>query len=126
MIPTITKEWEFDSAQTDLALVTVDATHRAVVVYAQATCANSNAVDVAVRIGFAAATLPAVTNDSGTGAGGVFLSHAGIARGGGMVVANGGAPITAGGADEDIRISSSVATGGFLRVVLTYWIDDLS
>jgi hypothetical protein len=126
MIPTTTKEWEFDAAQTDLALVTCSSTQRAVITYGQATVANSTTVDVGLRIGFGTATLPAVTNDVGTGAAGVFMSHPGIAHGGGMVVANGGAPIAAGAADEDVRITTTVTTGGFLRVVLTYWIDDLS
>lgn len=126
MIPTITKEWEFDTAQTDLALVTNSSTQRAVITYGQVTCSNANTVDVPIRIGFATATLPAVTNDSGTGASGIFMSHPGIAKGGGMIAANGGAPIAAGAADEDVRVTVGAATGGFVRVVLTYWIDDLS
>lgn len=126
MKPTTTKEWEFDSAQTDLALITVDSTHRAVITYGQATVANSTSVDVGLRVGFATATLPAVTNDSGSGAAGIFMSHAGIAHGGGMVIANGGAPIAAGAADEDVRVTVTIATGGFVRLVLTYWIDDQS
>lgn len=126
MIPTTTKEWVFVTAQTDVAIITVDATHRAVVTYGQATCSNSNSGDVSLRIGFASATLPTITNDSATGGTGVFMSHPGIAKGGGMVVANGGAPIAAGLADEDIRVTCSAATGGAVRVVLTYWVDDLS
>lgn len=126
MIPTITKEWVFVTAQTDVAIVAFDATHRGVVVFGQATCSNSNTGDVSLRVGFATATLPTITNDSATGGGGVFMSHPGIAKGGGMVVSNGGAPIAAGSSDEDIRISVSAATGGAIRVVLTYWIDDLS
>lgn len=126
MIRTTTKEWVFVSAQTDLAIVTIDSTHRGVVTYAQSTCSNSNTGDVSLRVGFATATLPTISNDSATGGGGVFMSHPGIAKGGGMVVANGGAPVTAGAADEDIRVTCSAATGGALRLVLTYWVDDLS
>lgn len=126
MIPTITKEWVFVTAQTDLAIVTFGADHRGVVTYAQATCSNSNTGDVSLRLGFAAATLPTITNDSATGGTGVFLSHPGIASGGGAVAANGGAPLATGANDEDIRITCSAATGGALRVVLTYWDDDLT
>ena len=126
MIPTITKEWVFTAAQTDLAIVTLTSTQRGVIVYGQATCSNSNTADVALRVGFATATLPTISNDSATGGAGVFMSHPGIAHGGGMVVSNGGAPLAAGAADEDIRLTCSAATGGAIRVVLTYWIDDLS
>jgi hypothetical protein len=126
MIPTITKEWVFTTAQTDLAIVTFAALSRGVVTYGQATCSNSNTGDVSVRIGFAASALPTITNDSATGGVGVFMSHPGIAKGGGMVVANGGAPIVTGADGEDLRITCSAATGGALRVVLTYWIDDLT
>lgn len=126
MIPTITKEWVFTAAQTDFAIATFDSTHRGVVTYGQATCSNSNTGDVNLRIGFATATLPTISNDSATGGAGVFMTHPGIAKGGGMVVANGGEPITAGAANEDIRITCSAATGGSVRIVLTYWIDDLN
>lgn len=126
MIPTTTKAWVFVTAQTDFKIEDVDSTHRMVVTYAQVTCSNSNTGDVAVRVGFATATLPTVTNDSATGMVGVFMTHPGIAHGGGMVVANGGAPIAAGAADEDLRITCSAATGGSVRLVVTYWKDDLS
>lgn len=126
MIPTITREWVFTTAQTDFKIEDLDSTHRAVIVYGQATCANSNSVDVTLRVGFAAATLPTISNDSATGGTGVFMSHPGIARGSGMVVSNGGAPICAGAADEDIRITCTAATSGSLRLVLTFWIDNLA
>lgn len=126
MIPTTTKEWVFVTAQTDFKIEDVDATHRMVVTYGQATCSNSNTGDVSLRVGFAASALPTISNDSATGGVGVFMSHPGIAKGGGMVVANGGAPIAAGAAGEDLRLTCSAATGGALRVVITYWQDDLS
>lgn len=126
MIRAITKEWVFVTAQTDLAIVTLGAADRGTVVYAQATCSNSNTGDVSLRVGFAAATLPTITNDSATGGAGVFMSHPGIAKGGGMVVSNGGAPIATGAVGEDIRLTCSAATGGAVRVVLAYWVDDLT
>lgn len=126
MKPTITKEWVFVTAQTDFSIVTFDSTHRGVVTYAQATCSNSDSGDVSLRVGFATSALPTITNDSATGGGGVFMSHGGIAKGGGMVVANGGQPVASGAADEDIRVTCSAAAGGTLRIVLSYWVDDLS
>lgn len=126
MIPTTTKEWVFTAAQTDFKLEDVDATHRMVATYGQATCASSNSVEVSLRIGFAAATLPTISNNSPTGGLGVFMTHPGMARGGGMVVANGGAPIAAGAAGEDLRMTLTEPTGGSVRVIVTYWLDDLS
>lgn len=126
MIPTITTEWVFTAAQTDFQLVAVDATHRMVVTYAQATTAHSTGADVTVRLGLATATLPTITNNSAAGGGGVFFSHGGIVPGGGAIAANGGAPIVAGGADEELRITCSAATGGDLRIIVTYWLDTLS
>ena len=48
------------------------------------------------------------------------MSHPAIARGGGMVVANGGAAICVGAVDADLRVTCSAATGGSLRLVVTY------
>lgn len=126
MIPTITREWVFTVAQTDAAIVSIDATHRGQIWGAVATCSNSNTIDVSVRVGFATATLPTISNDSLTGSVGVPITHPGIARGGGMVWPGGGQPIAVGAPDEDIRVTCTAATGGAIRLVLTYWVDDLS
>jgi hypothetical protein len=126
MIPTTTKEWVFVTAQTDFQIQVVGAAERMTAVYGQATCSNSNTGDVSLRVGFAAATLPTISNDSATGGLGVFMSHPGIAKGGGMVVSNGGAPIAVGAMGEDLRITCAAATGGAIRIVITYWIDDLT
>lgn len=126
MIPAITKEWVFTAAQTDFQMEAVGSLQQMVVSYCQVTCSNSNNGDVSVRIGLAAATLPTVTNDSATGNAGMVLSHGGVAKGGGAVVANGGQPITTGAADADLRITCSAATGGSLRVVVAYHLLDLT
>lgn len=126
MRPSITKEWSFTTAQTDFELEDVPSTASMVVWYCQVTCANSNTVDVSVRIGLATATLPTVTDNSATGGAGMVLSHGAIAKGGGAVVANGGSPITTGAADADLRITCSAATGGSLRVVISYHLNDLT
>lgn len=116
----ITKEWVFVTAQTDAQLEAVGATQRAVVTYAKVTASNGNTVDVAVRLGVAAATLPTISNDSLTGGLGVFLSHPGIAHGGGVVESNGGAPLAVGAPGEDIRLTCGAATGGAIRVIIQY------
>lgn len=116
----ITKEWVFVTAQANVQLEAIGATQRGAIMYAKATCSNSNTGDVSLRVGFATATLPAISNDSLTGAAGIFLSHPGIAKGGGVVEANGGQPIAVGAVDEDIRLTCSAATGGALRVIIQY------
>lgn len=120
MIAVITKEWQFDAAQTDVALVTCSATERAIVTYAEATLANSATVDVACRLGFAAATLPTVTLNSLTGSTGVFFSHKGIPHGGGKSSAYNPTGLPAGAAGEDIRLQLTVPTGGFVCITLMY------
>lgn len=114
----ITREWVFTTAQTNVALLTAGATEKIMAVYAKATCANSNTGDVSIRVGFAAATLPA-TSDT-TGVSGVFMSHGGIGPGGGEVSSMGGAILAIGELGEDLRITCSEATGGSLRLVVAY------
>jgi hypothetical protein len=126
MRPTITKEWVFTTAQTDFEMEDVPSTASMVVWYCQVTCNHANAGDVSVRIGLAAATLPTVTNNSATGGIGMVLSHGGVSPGGGAIASNGGSPITTGAADADLRITCSAATGGDLRVVVGYHLNDLT
>lgn len=116
----VTKEWVFVTAQTDVQLEAVGATQRAVITYAKVIASNSNTVDVSIRVGLAAATLPTISNDSLTGGLGVFLSHPGIAHGGGVVESNGGEPIAVGAVNEDIRLTCSAATGGSVRIIIQY------
>jgi hypothetical protein len=116
----LTKRWVFVTAQTDAKLVDVGATQKAAVLFAKAVCSNSNTGDVSIEIGFGTATLPTISNDSLTGGDGVFLSHPGIAKGGGEVNANSGQPIATGAVDQDIRLTCSAATGGAVRVIIQY------
>lgn len=116
----ITREWVFVTAQTDVQLLAVGATQRVTILFAKATCSNSNSGDVSCRIGLGTATLPAIVNDALGGSVGVFLSHPGIAKGGGEVNANAGQPIATGAVDEDIRLTCSAATGGALRIIIQY------
>jgi hypothetical protein len=126
MRPSTTKEWSFTAAQTDFELEDVPADKSMVVWYCQVTCSNSNTGDVSVRIGLATATLPSVSDNSATGGVGMVLSHGGIAPGGGAVVSNGGSPITTGAPDADLRLTCSAATGGSLRIVISYHLNDLT
>lgn len=120
-VPT-TKQWRFDAAQTDTLLQAMGSTQMGAITYVAVTCANGNTVDTSCRIGFGAATLPAVTTNNSAGATGIAFSHPGIAHGGGAVAANGGQAIATGALDEDIRITCSAPTGGFIDVVIGYFV----
>jgi hypothetical protein len=96
------------------------ATQRMAITYVKATCSNSNTGDVSIRIGFAASSLTAITNNSANGVRGVFTSHPGIARGGGEVNANGGATLAIGAAGEAPRLTCSAATGGAWRLIIGF------
>ena len=125
MVTATTKEWEWAAAggaQTNAVLDTMPANHVMVVLYGQITCSNSNSVDVGIRVGFASATLPAAGSSGATG---VFMSHPGIAKGGGMVVANGGAVVAISAAADKLLVTHTVPTGGSIRLVLTYRIQEL-
>lgn len=126
MIPTIVEEWTFTTAQTDLAIKTLGAADRGKIYAAVVTCSNANTGDVSLRVGFAAATLPTVTNNSATGNVGVPIVHPGIAPGGGFTWSGGGQPLGTGAEGQDIRLTCSAATGGSLVLVLTFWIEDMT
>jgi hypothetical protein len=125
-----TREWVFTTAQTDLLLLDdagaslVGAAQQMVPTYVQAVCANSNSVDVHVRLGFGATTLPAMTNNSANGQPGVFFTHPAIARGGGAVAANGGASLVVGPVGLGPRLTCGAATGGSWRLVLSFALVD--
>jgi hypothetical protein len=122
---TVTQEWVLTATQTDCEWEDVPSTQQMAVTYAQVTNANSTTGDVSVRLGFGTATLPTVTNDSATGNPGVFLSHGGISPGGGVVAQAGGAVLALGAPDEDLRVTCSAATGGSVRIVITYRLIDV-
>lgn len=117
MTGVVTKSWVWTTAQTDLSLETVGGTNKMALVYASVTCANSNTGDVSVRIGFAATTLPAVSE---SGASGMFFEHGGVARGGGAVASNGGEVIAVGEYGIPPRLTCSAPTGGSLRLVMSW------
>lgn len=109
----VTIELAFTTVQTDVAIVTVSAGTRIVVIGADFTVANSNSVDTAVRVGFGLVNTPTTT--------GVILSHPGVAAGSGIIKST--TPAIGEGADgEDLRITASVPTNGSGRVVISYYL----
>lgn len=103
----------YTAAQTDTALVTVASGFKIIVTRIKIAAAKSNSVNVSVIIGFGTATTP-------TGAGAID-GHPGIDPGGGFTTGNGGGIVGAGLADEDLRITSSVPTGGSIDCYITYY-----
>ncbi len=99
----------FTSAQTNTALITVSAGTKVVMLSCTVAADHANTVDVQCRIGFATATTPTTTS--------VYLSHPGIAPGGGIREAG----MVAGADDEDVRITCEVPTGGSIDVVMKYF-----
>jgi hypothetical protein len=117
----ITREFHITAAKTDADLLgAVAGTDKVVVTKLLVTVSKATTVNVGVRIGFAAATLPAAA-DAGTGAVGIVGSHAAIEPGFGFTTGDGSAPIGIGAAGEELRITSDAPTTGALRVVVTYF-----
>jgi hypothetical protein len=117
----ITKEWTFadaDGAQTDAALVTVSAGTKIAVTNIAAICDNANTGDVAVRVGFAAASLSAAAT---TGIAGIVMSHPGIAAGSGYNRGDGSGVLGVGADGEDLRITCEDPAGGSIRIIASYF-----
>lgn len=109
----ITRRDNFTTAQTDTALVTVAGGLKIVVTGFMVTADNANTVNVSCVIGFGAANTP-------TGAG-VIGAHPGIGAGSGFGRGGGSGMIGVGADGEDLRVTSSVPTGGSITVVTTYY-----
>lgn len=111
----VTIRANYTGAQTDAAIVTVAPGLKIVVTRITVTADNANSVDVAVRIGFGAATTPTTT--------GVVAAHPGIpsASGGGFTIGDGSGILGVGADGEDLRITSEVPTGGSIDVVASYY-----
>lgn len=104
----ITRRDNYTAAQTDTAIVTVSSGSRIIVFEEDADTDLDNTVKTQVRIGFGGTNTP-------TGAG-VILTHPGLVPGGGKKELR----IRVGGDGEDLRITSSVPTGGSLDVTSCY------
>lgn len=111
-------EFEFTAAMTNAALITVSAGTKIVVTGVMVFVSKATTVNVGVRIGFAAATLPAVST---SGTAGIILSADGIGPGGGANRGGVGGMLGVGADGEDLRVTSSVPTTGNLRVTVTYY-----
>lgn len=112
----VTKEFNYTAAQANVALVTAAAGERIVVERIAAMVSKAvSATEVEVRVGCAAATLPAKTT---AGAADIFFSHPGLAAGSGYEVE--GEPIEVGVDGEDLRLTCDVPTDGEVTVVVRY------
>lgn len=107
-------------AQTDAAVIagTIAAGTKVAVTAITATCSRANTVNVAVKIGFGTANVPA---DSTTGASGVLLDHDGIAPGSGVSVGNGAGILGVGGDGEEVRLTCDDPVGGSVIVTMSYF-----
>jgi hypothetical protein len=111
--------WRFTTAQTNVKIKDVSATEIAQVFFAKAICANSNTGNVSVRCGlFGASGLPTLPADSLTPTEGEFLSHGGIAKGGGEVNDRGNEALAIGRLGEDIWFNCSAPDGGDVRLII--------
>jgi hypothetical protein len=106
-----------DGAQTDASLITVTAGTKIVVTAISATCSAANSGSVAVRIGFAAATLAAASEAGTTG----ILLEGKFGAGGGHQRGNGAGILGVGADAEDLRITCDDPVGGSLFVTMTYF-----
>jgi hypothetical protein len=109
----VTIRANYTGAQTDTAIVSVNAGSKIVVTRCSVTADKANTVDVQARVGFGATNTPTTT--------GVVLSHPGIAAGSGVVEGNGSGILGIGGDAEDLRITSEVPTTGSIDVVVSYY-----
>ncbi len=106
-----------DGAQTDAALLTISTGSKIVITQISATMDAANSVNVAVKIGFGTATIPAASL-AGTAA---ILLEGQFAGGGGHQKGNGAGIIGIGADNEDLRITSGSPTGGNIRVTYSYY-----
>jgi len=106
-----------DGAQTDAALLTVSAGSKIVITQLSVKADASNTTNVAVKIGFGTATIPAA---SLAGTVGIILEGQ-FAASGGQQVGNGAGIIAVGADNEDLRITCGDPVTGNLRVTYSYY-----
>lgn len=115
----VTAEYNWTTAKTDTAVVTVSAGTKIVVTRASVTCSNANTVSVGVRLGFATSTLSATSD--GSNVSGIILSHPAIAAGSGVVEGAGAGMLGVGADDADLRITADAPTTGACRAIISYY-----
>lgn len=87
----------------------------------EVTLSKDTSVTVGYRIGFGTSTVPAEGSANADAVDKVVSSHPGLAAGSGVIKGNGGGIIGIGGDGEELRITCGAATGGKIRVVVTYY-----
>lgn len=105
---------------TDGAIIagTISAGTKVVVTRLSVTISNATTVNVGIKIGFGASTLPA---DSATGATGILIDSDGFPPGGGINIGDGSGIIGIGADGEEIRITNDAPTSGAIHVTCSYY-----
>lgn len=114
-----TIEYLWTTAQTD-EIILVSSGAKIAVTRISVVLDESTTVGVGFRIGFGASTLPTLPTDGNTAAG-ILLSHPGMVPGGGITVGDGSGILGIGADNEDLRITTEVATGGAGRAYISYY-----
>jgi len=115
----ITVTANLTAAQTDLALATIATGLKIVVTSLLVTASFANTVNVSVIVGFGTVNTPTLT--ANTPVAGVVGAHPNIAPGSGFGRGNGAGILGIGTDDQDLRITSSVPTGGSIDVIFSYY-----
>jgi hypothetical protein len=114
----ITKSTRVTAAQTNLDLLgAISAGTKYVIVGFSIGVSKATTVNVGVKLGFGATTVPA----DGTAVAGVLFDHDGLEPGSGAVQGNGGGILAIGGDGEELRMTSDVPTTGALTVTIQYY-----
>lgn len=120
--PLITRtEWVFTTAQTNAALIAAVAATRTHLMQLGVFIHASASVNVAARIGFASAALPA---ESVNGASGIILNHE-LMAGSGIVLGDGGSPFAQSAINQPLLLTCGAPTGGKIVVVASYFQSDI-
>lgn len=108
-----------DGAQTDVSIAgTINAGTKVVVTMIDAMADGDNTVNVAVRVGFGASTLPAA---SATGVNGIVLRHPDLAPGSGVVRGNGAGIVGIGADGEELRLTCDDPVGGNVSILFSFY-----
>jgi len=106
-----------DGAQTNAALVSTTS-NQIVLTRLSIACSHANSVDVAVKVGFAAATLGSSTL---AGTDGIVYESGAILAGGGITMGDGSGILAIGASGEDLRLTCGVPTGGAVDISYSYY-----
>lgn len=116
----VTTEYMWTTAQTNDAIVTISSGLKIVVTQIQVLLSDAATVAVAMRIGFATATLATAPTD-GTAVVGAVASHPGMVPGSIYTRGDGSGILGIGADDEDLRITAGAPTSGEARALISYY-----